>query len=241
MRKQAQFVSLDAAADFFGPGAIEINRYQQEILDKVRRRFPFGQRINQTPATGHPSRWFEETAIGNAAFVDPRVLQAVPSQPTRGERALLLKAITAAINYSLFDVEVTQQQSQFNYLEAKDLTDTVDAVLKTHDQALWNGNDTDVLMTTSTQYYGVQNQIYNATPVNNVSPQVAVSATGSLVDAIKTQAAVMAARTDFEVKPTAIYANPLFLDLLDQEAKKLQLYFNKVEVLPGVIVVGIPT
>ena len=39
-----QFVDLHAAADFMGPGAIEIDRYQTEIFDIVRRRAPFGQR-----------------------------------------------------------------------------------------------------------------------------------------------------------------------------------------------------
>ncbi len=60
---KAQFVNLQAAADYMGPGAIEVDRYQTEITDIVRRRGPFGQRIKQVPATGHPSRFFEETAI----------------------------------------------------------------------------------------------------------------------------------------------------------------------------------
>ena len=60
---KGRFVDLMAAADFLGPGAIEIDRYQTEIFDIVRRRGAFGQRIKQVPATGHPSRFFEETAI----------------------------------------------------------------------------------------------------------------------------------------------------------------------------------
>ena len=59
----AQFIDLSAAADFLGPGAVEVNRYQSEITDIVRRRGVFGQRIKQVPATGHPSRFFEQTAI----------------------------------------------------------------------------------------------------------------------------------------------------------------------------------
>ena len=58
-----KFVDLYASADYLGPGAIEIDRYQTEIFDIVRRRGAFGQRIKQVPATGHPSRFFEETAI----------------------------------------------------------------------------------------------------------------------------------------------------------------------------------
>ena len=39
---RAQFLDLNAAADYLGPGAIEIDRYQTEIFDIVRRRGPFG-------------------------------------------------------------------------------------------------------------------------------------------------------------------------------------------------------
>lgn len=236
---------ISAAADFMGPGAIEINRYQAEILDLVRRRFYLGQRVNHTPATGQPSRYFEQLAIPSAAFTDPRVIAATASQPQRVEKVVTLKALVSQINYSMFDVEVNQQQGQFAYLEAKDLTDTVDAVLKLHDLALWTGTDTDLVVPTTTQYFGISGQIVNATavgsPPSGFSQNVAISATGSLVDAVKTQVAAMVSRTDFEVKPSGFYGNPMGLDLFDQEAKTLQLYYNETEVVPGVIVKAIPT
>ncbi len=233
--------SMDAAADFMGPGAIEINRYQTEITDMVRRRLPFGQRINQTMATGQPSRFFEQLAIPSAAFADPRALTATASQPQRQERVLLLKAITAQINYGLLDVEVNQQQGQFAYLEAKDLTDTVDGVLKAHDTALWQGTDTDLMLSTTSQYYGVSGQVFAGDATANGNTTLVIPSSGSLVDNIKLQVATMANRTDFEVRPSAFYASPLFLDLIDREAKTFQLYFNTVEILPGVVVEAIPT
>lgn len=232
---------MSAAADFMGPGAIEINRYQTEITDMVRRRFPFGQRINQTLATGQPSRYFEQLAIPTAGFVDPRILSATASQPQRVERVITLKAITAQINYGLFDVEVNQQQGQFAYLEAKDLTDTVDGTLKLHDANLWQGNDTDPMLSTSTQYYGVSGQIFAGNAAANGNTTLNIAATGSLVDNVKTQVATMANRQDYEVRPSSFYASPLMLDLFDREAKSIQLTFNSVEVLPGVVVQGIPT
>lgn len=232
---------LAAAADYMGPGALETNRYQSEITDMVKRRLPFGQRINQTPATGQPSRYFEQIAIPTAGFADPRALTATPGQPVRQERVVMLKALTAQINYGIFDVEVTQQQGQFAFLEAKDLTDTVDGVLKLHDANLWQGNDTDPMLSTTTQYYGLSGQIFagNAAPAGNTT--VAVASNASLVDAIKTQVATMANRQDFEVRPSALYTSPLMLNALDIEVKALQLYYNSVEILPGVIVQGIPT
>ena len=62
---QAQFLDIHSAADYIGPGAVEVPFYQTEITDLVRRRGLFGQRIKQVPATGHPSRYFEQTAIPN--------------------------------------------------------------------------------------------------------------------------------------------------------------------------------
>jgi hypothetical protein len=240
--KAAQFVGdISAAADFLAPGAIEINRYQAEIFDLVKRRFVFGQRINQVPATGQPSRYFEQLAIPVATFTDPRVISQTASQPQRVERVVTLKALVAQINYSLFDVEVNQQQGQFAYLEAKDLTDTVDSVLKLHDTNLWTGNDTDLTVPTTTQYFGVSGQISRAATVGSFAPVVAIGSTASLVDNFKTTVAQMVTRQDYEVRPSAIYMNPLLADLFDQEAKTVQLYFNEVEVVPGVIVKALPT
>ena len=154
----AKFTEISAAADYIGPGAIEVPMYQTEITDLVRRRGVFGQRIKQVPATGHPSRYFEETSIpapaASAGFVDPRNIVAPLVQPTRVERSVPLKALVAQINYNLFDLELGKQQSQFAYLQAKDLADTVDGVLRTHDIALWNGTDTSLSSPTTAQYYG---------------------------------------------------------------------------------------
>jgi hypothetical protein len=240
-RQSAQFTTMQAAADYLAPGAIEINRYQTEIVDWVKRRFPFGQRIHQTPATGQPSRYFEQLAIPTAAFSDPRALVATASNPNRVERVVTLKALTSQINFGLFDVEVNQQQGQFAYLEAKDLTDTVDGVLKLHDANLWQGNDTDLTIPTTTQYYGVSGQLFSAATSSIGNPTIAIASSGSLVDGVKLQIATMANRQDYEVRPSAAYAPPLFLNLFDKEAKAFQLYYNQVEILPGVVVDGIPT
>lgn len=227
------FVDIAAAADFLGPGAIEVNRYQSEITDLVRRRGAFGQRIKQVPATGHPSRFFEQTAINAAAaFVDPRAIAPTAGSPTRAERTLPLKAMVAQINFSLFDVEVTRQQSQFAYLVAKDIADTVDALLRKHDQALWNGADTSFTTPTSLEYYGVLEQISDAGSEVSITNVAA-----SLVDNIKTEVTNMVARSDFEVRPTAIYANPVTLDLIDQEMKTIHNVVLSTRAIEGGVTV----
>ena len=86
-KMNAMFTDIHGAADFIGPGAIEVPLYQTEITDLVQRRGIFGRRIKQVPATGHPSRYFEETAIpapsATAGFVDPRNIVAPLVSPTR--------------------------------------------------------------------------------------------------------------------------------------------------------------
>jgi hypothetical protein len=212
----ATFADIHAAADYIGPGAIEVPLYQTEIFDICRRSSPFGQRIKQVPATGHPSRFFEETAIpnpGTAGFVNPRSIVPTVVSPTRIELAVPLKAIVSQINYNLFDIELGDQQKQFAYLQAKDLVDTVAGVMVTHDIALWNGNDTSLSAPTTTQYMGAIAQIQAG------GNTATVSSSGSIVNGLKTAVAEMAASTGFFVRPTAIYANPMLLDLIDQEMK----------------------
>jgi hypothetical protein len=212
-----KFADIHAAADYIGPGAIEVPIYQTEITDLCRRSSVFSQRIKQVPATGHPSRFFEETAIpvaaAGSAFVDPRNIVAPLVTPTRVERSVPLKALVAQINYNLFDMELGNQQSQFAYLQAKDLTDTIEGLLHTHSLNLWNGSDTSLSTPTTMQYFGVAGQI--AAGGNSTS----ISTSSSITDGLKSTVAQMVASNSYAVRPTAIYANPVLLDLLDREMK----------------------
>jgi hypothetical protein len=237
---KANFLDLHAAADFLGPGAIEIDRYQTEITDIVRRRGVFGQRMKQVPATGQPSRFFEETGIASPtasqAFVDPRNIQPVLQSPTRVERAVPLKALVSEINYNLFDMEVGTQQSQFAYLQAKDLADAVDGLMRTHDVALWNGNDTSLSAPTTPQYFGAIGQIEAG------GNSIAIGNTASIVDGLKSTIAEMVASSSFDVRPTAIYANPVLLDLIDREMKtEFNVVLSTVQITGGLTVKALST
>jgi hypothetical protein len=228
----ATFADIHAAADFIGPGAVEVPLYQTEIFDICRRSSPFGQRIKQVPATGHPSRFFEETALptpGTAGFVDPRSIAPTVVSPTRVERSVPLKALVSQINYNLFDVELGDQQKQFAYLQAKDLVDTVSGVMVAHDVALWNGNDTSLSTPTTTQYMGAIKQIVAG------GQTTTIGTTASIVNGLKTAVAQMVANNGYYVRPTAIYANPVLLDLIDQEMKsEFNVVLNTDNVTGGV-------
>mgnify|MGYP001604467568 FL=1 len=211
MEHLSRFGDMSAAADFLGPGAIETPRYESEILDMVRRRGYLGQRIRAVPATGQPHRYFEQVRIVSGAFQDPRALTFTPGpDPTRRERFVTLKAIYAAINFGLFDVEVTRQQGQFSMLVAKDITDTVQGTLRTSDKAIWNGTDTDLIVPTTFEYVG------GLTQINRTA---SIASTASIIDGLKAEVASLMASEVFDVRPTAIYVNPVLGDLIDQEER----------------------
>jgi hypothetical protein len=237
----SKFLDIHSAADYIGPGAIEVPFYQTEIFDIVRRRGMFGQRIKQVPATGHPSRFFEETAIpaaaASAAFMDPRNITPALVTPTRVERSVPLKALVSQLNYNLFDVELGSQQKQFAYLQAKDLVDTVEGLMRTHDLALWNGNDTSLSTPTTVQYCGAITQIGAAGGISTT-----VATTASIVDGLKSTIAQMVASSSYGVRPTAIYANPVLLDLIDREMKtEFNVVLSSREIAAGFTVKTLST
>ena len=107
----AQFLDLHAAADFLGPGAIEVNRYQTEITDIVRRRGRV-RAANQAGAGDRASfailRGDGDCGADGGAGVRGSAQHCGHGggSPTRVERSVPLKALVSQINYNLFDLEV---------------------------------------------------------------------------------------------------------------------------------------
>jgi hypothetical protein len=89
----------------------------------------------------------------------------------------------------------------------------VDGILRTHDVALWNGNDTSLNTPTTPQYFGAIGQIEAG------GNTTTIGTTASIVDGLKSTIAQMVSSSSFDVRPTAIYANPVLLDLIDREMK----------------------
>lgn len=227
----AQFQSMKAAADTLANGAIEVNMYEQEIADIVRRDSVFLSRVESPPATGAPHRYFEQTAIVSGGFTDPRNITPSAGGPTRVERSAVIKAITGQTNFGLFDVQVTQQQGQFAYVEAKDVNDIISGIVTTAAAAVWNGTDTSLTTPTTTQYMGLLRQITNTS-------QIAIGA--SIIDGIKAKVASIVANPTYKVKPTAIYINPILGDYIDREAKAGAIKLTEV-VVGGVTVSALET
>ncbi len=230
---KAQFVNLQAAADFMGPGAIEIDRYQTEITDIVRRRGPFGQRIKNVPATGHPSRFFEETAIpaptAANGFVDPRNIvpdagladppgaqrsAEVPGladqlQPVRyrGRRAAEPVCVPAGQGPGGLGGRPVAHPRCVAVERQRHLAEHSDhaAVLRRGGQIDAGGNVTD------DRYYRQHCGWIEVAPWRR-----------------------WCRTRNFEVRPTAIYANPVLLDLIDREMKpEFNVVLSTTEVAGG--------
>jgi hypothetical protein len=227
MKFQAQALALQAAADFLGPGAIEIPIFEREIFDLVRRSSVAFGRFPQVKATGHPHRYFEQTAIATASATDPRNIVPAATSPTRVERGAMIKACVAQTNLSLFDVDVTRQQGIYVDLEAKDIEDIVSAIQVFRAQEVWGGTDTNLLTPTTQQWVGGLAQI----------TQTSVIAPGaSIIDGLKAMVALMSANQTYVVKPTAIYLNPILGDYVDREAKAANITLPEETVAAGVVV-----
>jgi len=108
--------------------------------------------------------------------------------------------------------------------------------LRTHDVALWNGTDTSLSSPTTAQYFGVGAQI--AGGGNTVS----IGSTQSIVDGFKSTIAQMVSNSSFGVRPTAIYANPVLLDLIDREMKaEFNVVLSTKEIAAGLTVKTLST
>lgn len=229
---EAKLLSLDAAADYLGTGAIEVPEFEREIMDVLRRSSIPLQRIKPKRATGHPHRYFEQTALASAAATDPRNITTSATGPTRVERPAFIKAVTAQSNLSLFDKDVTEQQGQFASVVAKDVDDIIAAVELKRAAMFWAGTDTSMSAPTTLEWMGGLSQI---------TQQSTITVGASIIDGLKTQVATMVSNQTYVVRPTAIYLNPLLADLVDQEAKASRITLDEVEVVAGVTVAAIST
>lgn len=220
------FISASAVADYNQSHYIELPKFQKDMLDLLNRQVTIRDRIKSVMATGHPSRYWEQTKIAhNAKFVDARTGDAGKYGVTgtydedygRKERALFIKAITSGIKYSLFDQDVVKQQGDAlaEQMLNKDMADMLVDLYQTANKGIWTGAATSTEDSTSTEYCGLATQITDAVTVAN--PYSFATNTGEFVtDTIRTKMAKNLADTKFIGMPTAIYANPMTIDYLSR-------------------------
>lgn len=237
------FISAASVADYNQSHYIELPKFQPEMLDLLNRQVTIRDRIKSVMATGHPSRYWEQTKIAhNAKFVNSRTGDSgkfggvTDEDYGRVEHALYIKALTSGIKYTLFDKDVVAQQgdAMAKQLLNKDMADMLVDLYQTSNKGIWTGNATGTDDSTSLEYCGLATQISDAVTVAN--PYSFATASGDFVtDTIRTKMATNLASTQFVGMPTAIYANPMTIDYLsraelrrpnfsvDQSADKMDL------------------
>lgn len=220
------FISAAQVADYNQSHYIELPKFQKDMFDLLNRQVTIRDRIKSVMATGHPSRYWEQTKIAhNAKFVDARtgdsgkygVTGAYDEDYGRKERALFIKAITSGIKYSLFDQDIVAQQGDelAKQMLNKDMADMLVDLYQTSNKGIWTGNATSTEDSTATEYCGLATQITDSITVAN--PYSFATASGDFVtDTIRTKMAQNLASTKFVGMPTAIYANPLTIDYLSR-------------------------
>lgn len=246
----SNFVNIQAAvADYNTSHFIEMPEFQPGMLDMLRRDYTILSRIATTPATGHPTRYWEQTKLpDNSGFIDVRgggtgytgySKDSVDEDYGRTEMPAMLKCVVSRVKFTLFDKEVVQQQGQMENLLAKDLDDMTVTTLRKMNYGIWNGGAETLIDTTSKEYCGVLTQIGAAVATiahNDTSTKIA--------DAIRKQVAIKVANTTWDARPTAIYANPLSIHLLEDELAAEANWNrndNYIELVAGVRVLAIVT
>lgn len=241
---ETKFISAANVADYNVGSYIHLPEFQPGFLDLLYRKVTILDRIQAIPATGHPTRYWEQTKIAsNAGFIDPRgggagytgySKNTLDEDRGRVERAAMLKCITSRIKFTLFDSEVVKQQGVMEQLLAKDMQDMFYDFAKLQNDKLWNGAAVDLTSTASAEYCGILKQITDNASVIGSGVKIA--------DGIRTHIATLASRLDYDAYPTAIYANPATVDLLEQEEQARNNYLRTtMEIKPGVKVPSIYT
>lgn len=215
----------------------EFPQFQDGILDFINRKLTILPRIKTVAATGHPSRYREQTKLpSNAQFVNVRDgvasgsygLTSINADYGRVEKAAFLKCLVSRIQYTLFDKEVVQQQGITQEVLAKDFQDMLTDLFMVQNDKIWNGTATGPDDSSSTEYSGILTQV--KTKVQIATPYDFTTKQGDLVtDQIRAQIAKQLADAKWDVWPTAVYADPVMVERITMEERDRQ---GTVQVVP---------
>lgn len=250
-KMMTNFISAAQVADYNTSHYIHLPIFQDGMLDELRRDYTILERIKAVPATGQPSRYWEQTKLPqNTAFVDVRgggsgftgySKDEVDEDYGRVEKSLYLKCQVGRVKFTLFDQEIVKQQgdSVAVALLKKDMDDMMVQFYRKKNDAIWNGTATKPDDSATNDYCGLLTQIGEAKATIAAS-----DTTTRMAQVIRTEIAKQVADKDWDKKVTAIYANPLTIDLLEQELEKDSPNYrvnNQVEIMPGVTCTAIQT
>jgi len=227
---QVEWMDLKAAAQIIAPGTIVLEEYQKEITDALRRNSILDGRMTYTPATGDFTSYFEQISIPEGGYVDPRNPTSTAGESVRVPRSAKVKAITNQVNFGHYDITLGQQQGNFTELQAKDTNDMINGVGLAHGKGLWRGSDTALANPQTLQYVGLQKQITNTFQIDK---------DGSIIAGLRSKVAAMVGSEKFELRPTAIYIDPIGHFYLEEEVRVAEENNVKISGMSKTVVAGI--
>lgn len=234
---ESRFMSFAAAtADYIGTGALYVPVFERQIMDETRKRGTLLQRVKTKAATGHPTRYFEKVAHDTKEkWINPRRIDhALDTEIDRIEHSAYIRAIVDGISFNMYDREVTAQQGLYGNLQAQDLSEVVSDMLDAQDRAVWTGGAKSLMDSDSVEYCSV---------ITQITKTGTIARDARLTTAIMQGVAMLMYNKKYNVRPTAVYMNPLDKARLDTQelAEKDKVKVYDVEVIPGIKVTGIMT
>lgn len=234
---EQRVMAASGVADYNNQHAIFMPIFEAGFQDILDRSVSIVERIRSYPATGHPTRYWQQTKNPqNTTWGDVRTYTPTEADTDYGrvEKSAWIKCIQSKFTIPYFDKLVMDHQGVLPDLVAKDLADWERNMLRFVNDAIYYGTDTDLAAPTTNQYVGLFNQIKQT---------ATVGASSTISDFIRTEAAKLAARTDVNSNPTAVFLNPVTLDIWEQEERALgnNIRVYDYDYKPGIKISRIPT
>lgn len=239
---ETQFIKASFDPDINQSHYLVMPNYERVMYDYIRRNIPVSVRARSIQANGYPHRFAEQKKLPqNAAFIAPNSAadyglgtKTLDEDHGREFSLAYVKAMTSRLKYTYFEKRQTEQYGQFEQVIKNDMMDLMADFAKVKNQAIWTGGASSLQDTTSNEYCGLLTQITDKSTV----------ASGTkIADAVQTHIAERLSDLTWGGRPTAIYANPISIDLLIQEERERTGYQRNidVEITPGNKVPGIIT
>lgn len=192
-------------------GAILVDEFDPIIFDDVLRRFPVWNIIDKRRAVGDFTNGFDQTAIGNARAADKRAMSYSGASPTRAARTPKeIKAIVRDLTFGMYDRSVYAQQGRnFGDLDAKDVADCYNSVLRFWSSKFYDG-DTD---SDPYEFDGLKDS-------HLIGSGTTVTATTSVVKTLKQAVVDMINSSTKGVMPTHILLNAQVREYISLEYSK---------------------
>jgi hypothetical protein len=190
----------------YGEGFLIHDEYEPVIFDDLRREYPVWAMVKKVKAVGDWTAGFVQTGFGAARMVDKNNIDYSATTATRSARTPReIKALTSDRAFGIYGRSVyAQQGQQYGDLTQLDLNDMVVAMRKLWTDKFYNGTSSGDPL----DFDGLKILCGSGS---------SVSASTSVIKAIRAAVITMINTTAKNVRPTHILTNAMVADFIRQE------------------------